>query len=295
MTASHRSNSSRRCAASLICTLRLGNAGSTLNLLSQLRAHGAAVVARGKVSLIGATPTQNEVLVLASWLAKTNQPVFGTDRLSEMYPPATMYKSVASGVLSARLSSRAPDFLIWFRPEHIEVVNWAGDPKKPVKVSETDGELRLQPRSSFALWKESVTGRAEPWKRSEKEAAANLRQAILEVILNRAEEMERVNRQLSAANEELDSFAYVASHDLKEPLRGVHHMASFLKRGQDGELSVESHAAGRDDPEADAAHGRSDRVLVAVLAHRARRTRSGAQQSRLVGRRSAHSVPPAAG
>jgi two-component system, chemotaxis family, sensor kinase Cph1 len=218
----------------------LGNAGGALNLLSQLRAHGAAVVSRGKVSLIGATPTSNEVLVLASWLAKTNQPVFGTDRLSEMYPPATMYKSVASGVLSARLSSHAPDFLIWFRPEHIEVVNWAGDPKKPVKVSETDGELRLQPRSSFALWKESVTGRAEPWKRSEKEAAANLRQAILEVILNRAEEMERVNRQLAVANEELDSFAYVASHDLKEPLRGVHHMASFLKRGQDGELSVES-------------------------------------------------------
>jgi chemotaxis family two-component system sensor kinase Cph1 len=218
----------------------LGTAGSKLNLLSQLRAHGAAVVARGKVSLIGATPTSNEVLVLASWLSKTNQPVFGTDRLSEVYPPATMYKSVASGVLSARLSSHGADFLIWFRPEHIEVVNWAGDPKKPVKVSETDGELRLQPRSSFALWKESVTGRSEPWKRSEKEAAANLRQAILEVILNRAEEMERVNRQLAVANEELDSFAYVASHDLKEPLRGVHHMASFLKRGQDGELSVES-------------------------------------------------------
>ena len=104
-------------------------------------------------------------------------------------------------MLAVRLSCHAPDFLLWFRPEHIEVVNWAGDPKKPVKVSETDGEVRLQPRSSFALWKESVTGRSEPWRKDEKEVAASLRQAIMEVILNRAEEIERMNRQLSEAND----------------------------------------------------------------------------------------------
>ena len=66
-----------------------------------------------------------------------------------------------------------------------------------------------------------------------------LRQAIVEVILRRAEEIERVNRELFEANIELDSFAYVASHDLKEPLRGVHHLATFLKRGQDGKLNSE--------------------------------------------------------
>jgi two-component system, chemotaxis family, sensor kinase Cph1 len=214
----------------------LGSADRELNLLKQLPAHGAAVIARGKISLMGATPGEKNLLELAAWLAKTNQHVFSTDRLSEIFPAAAAYKSVASGVLAARLSTYAPDFLLWFRPEHIEIVSWAGDPKKPVKVSETDGEVRLQPRSSFALWKESVTGRSEPWRKDEKEAASHLRQAIMEVILNRAEEIERMNRRLSEANTELDSFAYVASHDLKEPLRGVHHMASFLKRGQGEKL-----------------------------------------------------------
>lgn len=215
----------------------LGAADKPLNLLSQLPAQGAAVVSGGRVSLIGSTPCAEDVLEIASWLSTTNQLVFSTDRLAEMFPPAARYKAVCSGVLSARLSTRGLDFLIWFRPEHVEVVNWAGDPKKPVKISETDGELRLQPRSSFALWKESVLGRSEPWQRSEKEAAGNLRQAILDIIISRAEEIERINRRLSQANEELDSFAYVASHDLKEPLRGVHHMASFLKRGKEVELS----------------------------------------------------------
>ncbi len=214
----------------------LGSSDMSPNLLSQVPATGAAIVARGVVSLMGLTPAESQVRALASWLAKSNHTVFATDRLSEIFPDAAAYKTSVSGLLSAKISSQDPDFLLWFRPEHIEIVDWAGDPKKPVMISETDGELRLQPRGSFALWKESVTGRSEPWRKDDQELAAGLRQAIFEIILNRAEETERMNRELAEANVELDSFAYIASHDLKEPLRGVHHLASFLKRSQEGKL-----------------------------------------------------------
>jgi len=47
--------------------------------------------------------------------------------------------------------------------------------------------------------------------------------------------LQRANRQLIVAleelrsrNRELDEFAYIASHDLKEPLRGIHNYVSFL-------------------------------------------------------------------
>ncbi|HEX7532621.1 MAG TPA: ATP-binding protein [Methyloceanibacter sp.] len=217
----------------------LGSPERPFNLLSLVPAQGAAVVSHGEISLIGTTPPREEVAALALWLMKVNQHVFSTDRLPELYERAALFKSRASGLLSTRLSSHQAEFLLWFRPEHIEIVNWAGDPKKPMKVSETDGEIRLMPRSSFALWKESVTGRCQAWHKDEKEAVVHLRQAIMEVILSRAEEIERTNRALAEANIELDSFAYVASHDLKEPLRGIHHMASFLKRGLDGTLDAE--------------------------------------------------------
>jgi light-regulated signal transduction histidine kinase (bacteriophytochrome) len=101
-----------------------------------------------------------------------------------------------------------------------------------VDIEQSAGEIRLRPRASFAMWKQSVEGRSKPWANFEIQAVADLRWAIVEVILARAEETERINRDLRGINSELDSFAYVASHDLKEPLRGIHHLATFLQRGK---------------------------------------------------------------
>ena len=44
--------------------------------------------------------------------------------------------------------------------------------------------------------------------------------------LKKVQESEAV---ILGINKELDDFAYIASHDLKEPLRGIHNYASFLK------------------------------------------------------------------
>jgi PAS domain S-box-containing protein len=40
--------------------------------------------------------------------------------------------------------------------------------------------------------------------------------------------IDRYMRDLERSNKELDEFAYIASHDLKEPLRGIHNYAMFL-------------------------------------------------------------------
>ncbi|NJO38112.1 MAG: hypothetical protein HC871_11495 [Rhizobiales bacterium] len=46
-------------------------------------------------------------------------------------------------------------------------------------------------------------------------------------------------RELERSNQELDQFAYIASHDLKEPLRAIYNHASFLLEDYQGKLGDE--------------------------------------------------------
>ena len=67
-------------------------------------------------------------------------------------------------------------------------------------------------------------------------AAADLRRAIVDVVLRKADELARANDELTRSNVELDAFAYIASHDLKEPLRGIHNYARFVLEDYEDKL-----------------------------------------------------------
>jgi light-regulated signal transduction histidine kinase (bacteriophytochrome) len=51
-----------------------------------------------------------------------------------------------------------------------------------------------------------------------------------------SDELARINQELERSNQELDSFAYAASHDLKEPLRGIHNFSTLLLKGYESVL-----------------------------------------------------------
>jgi len=86
----------------------------------------------------------------------------------------------------------------------------------------------LTPRASFELFIESVRGRSLPWSTMEVDSALRLRMLVMELVVSRAERLTELNADLTRSNDELDAFAYVASHDLKEPLRGIHKYAHQL-------------------------------------------------------------------
>jgi PAS domain S-box-containing protein len=61
-------------------------------------------------------------------------------------------------------------------------------------------------------------------------------------VERKAEELARTARALEASNRELDQFAYVASHDLKAPLRGIANLSQWIEEDLGEGLPAESRA-----------------------------------------------------
>jgi light-regulated signal transduction histidine kinase (bacteriophytochrome) len=217
----------------------LGSAEILPLVLGLVEAGGAAVASGATIALAGNTPSEQAVRDLVAWIGAREEPLFATDRLAVLHAPADAYAAVASGVLAVRIAPSRSEFLLWFRPEQIAEVTWAGDPHKPVDVTEADGTVRLRPRTSFALWKESVRNRSTRWQEEEKDAVLKLRQAINEVVQGRSEKIERISHELEASRAETDSFAQAASSELKDQVRGIYHLATLLRRHQGESLDEE--------------------------------------------------------
>jgi light-regulated signal transduction histidine kinase (bacteriophytochrome) len=208
-------------------------------LNAMIDAGGIVVLSGGDLATRGDTPAPGPLLVLTNWLLDHAAPVFATDRLPGLDSAAQAIARQASGVLAVRPLPDEPMLIAWLRPEQIEDVQWAGDPRKPVEISDADGMQRLRPRNSFALWKESVQGRAVPWRDDDKDAASRLATAIAEIVAARKGRIERINRALDASHSELSRYTDVASAELKEHLRGIHHLTTSLRRRQGEVLDEE--------------------------------------------------------
>jgi chemotaxis family two-component system sensor kinase Cph1 len=167
------------------------------NLLNLVSAKGTALCLGNEIALLGETPTVEEIRKILEWLE--NKPfhnnLFYTDSFSRWEPGAERFKDVASGILAIAISPDRQKYVLWFRPEIAQTVNWAGNPNPRTYIG-VDGLPRLSPRKSFELWKETVQATSLPWKACEIEAALELRKAIINVVLRQADELAELNAAL---------------------------------------------------------------------------------------------------
>jgi light-regulated signal transduction histidine kinase (bacteriophytochrome) len=132
-----------------------------------------------------------------------------------------------AGLLAIRVSSVDNQWIACLRAEQRMLVNWAGDPRKSVKL-DSDG-MRLHPRGSFALWTEEVKDKSKRWSLAEVTAANKFREKILELRQEALDRERRHDEELRRLREDLLAGL---THDLKNPILGSIRVLELIKKGQ---------------------------------------------------------------
>ncbi|WP_371346786.1 HWE histidine kinase domain-containing protein [Ancylobacter sp. IITR112] len=161
----------------------------------------------GQWSAEGAVPPAAEIPGLANFIGERAEgKVWASHELSTVWPRAEAFCAEASGVLALPLSQLPRDYLLFFRKEIVHTLDWAGRPEKTYETGPLGD--RLTPRKSFAIWKETVRGKASPWTDADREIAEAARSTLVEIVLRHnelmADERDKADTRQRLLNEELN-------------------------------------------------------------------------------------------
>ncbi|MBB6274130.1 light-regulated signal transduction histidine kinase (bacteriophytochrome) [Pedobacter cryoconitis] len=157
------------------------------DILHLLNASGALISINGRSETKGEVPDRNDLFNLTQWLESKNlNTVYSTNSLASLFEDAGEYSNSASGLLFIPINNVKGDFLMCFRREAIEDINWGGDPNQAINFT-ADGK-KYHPRNSFENWKQTVYKQALPWNKHELEVAESLRSFLFEFAIKQSQQ-----------------------------------------------------------------------------------------------------------
>jgi diguanylate cyclase (GGDEF)-like protein len=159
-------------------------AAAEAELLRLVDAAGAVVRLSGSLVTLGRTPPPHAVeRALAVLRPAAGSEVLAIDDLGVRHPEFAACAAEGSGALLLPLAPDPDDAILWFRPELAQTVTWGGNPAEHATLEPDTGHI--SPRSSFAAWKETVSGHSAPWAEVDLGLARELRSVFQAEVAQR--------------------------------------------------------------------------------------------------------------
>lgn len=173
-------------------------------------------------------------------------PVQNQDQVMFMLAPLAMLRNDKLGAIT--IANQAAEELFQYQSEEWlsltmnEISNGDfdyGDLNSPVTSESFEQRVSLRRKDGSYFWAETRSRVVETL------GEVYFLTAIIDVTERelQKQELEVFTKKLKKSNEELDNFAYVASHDLKAPLRAIDNLASWIEEDIDDKNAVKKHIA----------------------------------------------------
>jgi two-component system, chemotaxis family, sensor kinase Cph1 len=152
-------------------------------LLELLNADGFAISNKKHTESFGETPSRVEVEELIYWLQSNNvTKLYQQPQLSRVFDGADIYAKTSSGLLALPIQPEKGYYMLAFRAEAVQKINWGGNPNEAVQFEKD--QKNYHPRNSFKLWQETVYNKSIPWNEEQLIVAERLRNFVVEYLLN---------------------------------------------------------------------------------------------------------------
>jgi chemotaxis family two-component system sensor kinase Cph1 len=190
-------------------------------MLALIPSERISVVVGQRVTSVPTQLNRAAALELADYMGRTHQSLLATDSLLRDLHQLTTLEGVdgAAGLLAIQLVGETAITIIWWRPELVETVDWAGSPSKGTVV--VDGLTNYTPRKSFEVWRQTTRGTSAAWGKTDRFAARELKVILEQVALQR----------IQAAEHERAALLAIMGHDLRDPLQAIDMAVAMMTKG----------------------------------------------------------------
>lgn len=206
---------------------------SSDDLLKLFGADYGLLSVRDETKILGKLEQTQEALAMLEYLRlrKITSVITSTDIRVDFpdirYTPGF---TVIAGLLFVPLSVTGSDFIVFFRKGQIREVKWAGNPYD--KMTKEGAEGFLEPRSSFAVWSETVVGQCREWTEEQIETAA-----VLCLVYGKFIEVWRQKEAALERSQLTKLLLANSAHEVRTPLNAI---INYLEIALEGAIDPET-------------------------------------------------------